>query len=121
MAYTSVYYRDDGGDEPVKDFIEDLNFKVQQKFFARDEQLLGSFGEKMPPPHTEQLEDGIYELKVDFSNLAYRFLYVLHGKTVVYLHAFQKKTDKVPRREIELALDRRKHFFQQLQKDEIEL
>ena len=121
MGYVSVYYQRDNGEEPVRDFIDSLNYKIQQRFFAREEQLLGAYGEKLPPPHAHHLGGGLYELKVDFGNLAYRFFYFLLGTTVIHIHAIQKKTQKVPPRDIELAISRRKHFYQQIERGELEL
>ena len=121
MSYESVYYRAENGDEPVRLFRNRLNYKIQQRFFAREEQLLQAFGERLSQPHVKYLGDGLWELKVDFGNLAYRFVYFLHGHFVVHVHAFQKKTQKTPGQELKIACARRKHFYQQLEHGGIDL
>lgn len=110
MAFESVYYETESGCRPVRDLVDGLNFKIQQKFFAREEKLLSAYAENLPPPHVHYLGDGIYEFKVSFANFEYRFLFIRKSQFIVFLHAFLKKTRRVPGREIHLAAARRKDF-----------
>lgn len=58
------------------------------------------------------LRDGIYELRVVHTGQQYRILYFFHQrKAVVLTHSFQKKTQMVPDRDIDLALKRRIDFL----------
>ena len=121
MVLEPLYYETVNANCPVKEFLNAQNYKIQQKFFARQDRLLAAYGEKLPPPHVEHLDDGIWEFKISFGNLEYRFLFFRIAKYIVYVHAFEKKTQKVPRHEIELALNRRRDFYAQLERSEIEL
>ena len=121
MRYETVYYTTVNDNCPVKEFLNGLNFKVQQKFFARSGRLLEAYGEKLPPPHIEHLDDGIWELKISFGNSEYRFLFFRVSQYIVYVHAIEKKTQKVSRQDIELALARRRDFYEQLERGDIEL
>ena len=121
MVFETLYYSTVNGNCPVKEFLDGLNYKIQQKFFARQDRLLAAYGEKLPPPHIEHLDDGIWEFKINLGNLEYRFLFFRITHHVVYVHAFEKKTQKVSRHEIELAMTRRRDFCEQLERGEIEL
>ena len=55
------------------------------------------------------LEGKLWELRVKAAEGIARGLYVtVTGRRVVVLHVFEKKTQKTPRRAIEIALDRMK-------------
>ena len=50
---------------------------------------------------------GVREIRVRESSGAFRVIYVAHSEAAIYvLHAFQKKTQKTPQRDIELARER---------------
>ena len=55
-------------------------------------------------PKVAPIEGKLWELRSESDRNAYRMFYFLApGKIVVLLHAFQKKTRKTPRHEIEIA------------------
>jgi len=53
--------------------------------------------------------DGLYEIRIEFESNIYRiFCCFDKGNLVALFNAFQKKTQKTPRKEIDLALKERK-------------
>ena len=72
--------------------------------------VVESFGlEQLHEPHAKHLEGKLWELRVKAAEGIARGLYVtVTGRRVVVLHVFEKKTQKTPRRAIEIALDRMK-------------
>ena len=49
-------------------------------------------------------EDGVYEFRVTYGNNEFRIFFIYDGeKLVILFNAFRKKTQKTPRKEIELA------------------
>ena len=65
--------------------------------------------DQMREPHVKHLEGKLWELRVSAQEGIARGLYVTaSGRRVVVLHVFEKKTQKTPRRAIELALERMK-------------
>jgi phage-related protein len=40
-----------------------------------------------------------------------RVIFVVHGRTMVLLHGFTKKTQKTPKHELELAIRRKKQLM----------
>lgn len=70
--------------------------------------LVTQFGlERVREPHVKHLEGRLWEMRLTGRDGIARALYVTAiRKRVVILRAFRKKTQKTPRREIELALRR---------------
>ena len=56
--------------------------------------------------------DGLYEIRIEFESNIYRiFCCFDKGSLVVLFNAFQKKTQKTPKKEIELALKLKNEYF----------
>lgn len=56
--------------------------------------------------------DGLYEIRIEFESNIYRiFCCFDKGNLVVLFNAFQKKTLKTPKSEIDLALKLKKQYF----------
>ena len=69
--------------------------------------------EKLHEPHAKHLEGKLWELRVKAAEGIARGLYVMvTGRRIVVLHVFEKKTQKTPRRAIEIALNRMKRMMQ---------
>lgn len=56
--------------------------------------------------------DGLYEIRIEVGSNIYRiFCCFDKGNLVVLFNAFQKKTKKIPKQEIELAEKLKKEYF----------
>ena len=75
---------------------------------ARIGQLIATVGlERVGPPHVRHLGGPLWEMRLGGRDGIARALYVAAtGRRVVIVRAFVKKTQRTPRREIELALRR---------------
>ena len=68
-------------------------------------QVLGL--ERVGEPHVKHIEGSLWEMRLKGRNGISRALYVVaRPRRVVVVRVFVKKTQKTPRREIELALKR---------------
>jgi phage-related protein len=78
--------------------------------FARIAELIETLGlEKVGKPHAGHIEGPLWEIRMKGADGIARALFVTaRGKKVVVVRVFVKKTQKTPRREIELALKRAK-------------
>ncbi len=84
-------------------FFKDLTEDVQKKFNWTFE-LIETI-DRVPKKYFQYMEDGIYEIRVEVGNNIFRaFSFFDEGKMIVVANAFQKKTQKTPRSEIELAI-----------------
>ena len=61
--------------------------------------------------------DGLYEIRIEFESNIYRiFCCFDKGNLVVLFSGFQKKTQKTPKKEIDLALNLKDEYFTQKRK-----
>jgi phage-related protein len=68
--------------------------------------------------HVENTE-GLYEIRVEFESNIYRiFCFFDKGNLIILINSFQKKTQKTPKREIELAEKLKKQYFVDLKIDD---
>lgn len=107
-----VFYVDQQGNEPVKEFLAGLDLKTQTRFDWSIEQLRVR-NVTAKEPLVRHLENRIWELREESNINIYRILYFFFtGRQIVLLHGFQKKTQKTPRSEIDTAIRRMKDFVQ---------
>lgn len=97
--------------EAAESEVDALPVDIRARF-ARVKELIESQGlERIGEPHVKHLEGKLWEMRMKGKDGIARSLYVTaRGKCVVVLRSFVKKTQKTPRREIKLALDRAKEL-----------
>jgi len=93
-------------DESVEQLILSLEKSTIAKTL-RTIDLLEEFGYKLGMPHTKKLKKNLFELRVP-GDQELRILYSFHKNSVVLLHSFIKKSQKIPKRELLTALQRLK-------------
>ena len=70
-------------------------------------QILSEFGIDLPFPYSSQVEGRLRELRARYGKNQYRVLYYGDADRVfVLLHAFEKRSQKLPQREIRIAMER---------------
>jgi phage-related protein len=86
--------------------------KDMQARFLRISELLESFGpQRVGLPHVRPLGEKLWEMRLTGREGIGRAIYTAAaGRRLVVLHAFVKKTEKTPRRSIDLALKRLKEM-----------
>ncbi|MDD5435726.1 MAG: type II toxin-antitoxin system RelE/ParE family toxin [Nitrospira sp.] len=107
MDWQVVFYMDDDGNEPVKDFIlAQPNGAIAEILHVF--KLLREFNIKLGMPYVRKMgKSGLRELRIKHSSDLYRifyFAYVEHK--FVLLHAILKKEPKTPQGDIELSIKR---------------
>ncbi len=99
--------------------IEYFNTAVESKILAMPSGLLARYlrltdmmlihGSNLGLPHTKSLNDGLFELRIKGKEGISRVFYCTKvGKNIVMLHSFVKKSQKIPKNEIETARKRLK-------------
>ena len=87
------------------DFFQKQKPKVKEKILWTF--MVIETVEKIPIEYFKHMEgtNGLYEIRVQFGNDIFRiFCFFDEGKLVVLTNGFQKKTQKTPKKEIEMAL-----------------
>jgi phage-related protein len=109
LAQTEVFFFREPKDNsaPLLEWLDGLPAKVQTKCTERIDRL-GELGHELRRPEADFLRDGIYELRARHQSVHYRMLYFFAGKAVVVVSHGLTKERKVPPREIDLVIDRKK-------------
>ena len=101
------YYRDF-----YLDFFAKLRPEVKKKF-NWTLQLIATL-DRVPEKYFKHItgSTGLYEIRVEVGSDIFRvFSFFDKGKLVILLNGFQKKTQKTPKNEIELAERLKKQYF----------
>ncbi len=97
------FYLDEAGRDPVGEFLSSLDAKTQARFI-RSIELLRERNIQAREPLVRHLEGKLWELRQESQTNIYRLIYVFaSGRRILFLHGFQKKTQRTPRSEIETA------------------
>ncbi len=104
-----VFYREDDGTVPLLDWLDTLPAKLQDKCRARIERLR-QFGHELRRPVADFLRDDIYELRMAHLGVNYRMLYFFHGRAATVVSHGVVKERRVPAKEIDTAIKRKKKF-----------
>ena len=92
----------------VEDEILSMPPKIQARIIKLLE-LIEIHGANLGPPHTEPMGGGLFEIRAKAKEGIGRGLFCyLKGQNVYVLRAFVKKSNKTPKKEIELARERMK-------------
>jgi phage-related protein len=106
------FFHLENGDCPVQDYLDTLsNKQVEKVFFVLD--LIENL-DIVPSKFFKKLEatDGIWEARIQYGNNIFRLFGFIDGNDLIILnHAFTKKTQKTPAKEIKIAECRKKEYF----------
>lgn len=93
-------------------FLRSLDRQTRARFIWSIEQLRVR-NVQAREPLVRHIEGRLWELRRESNTNIYRLLYViLSGRRILLLHGFQKKTQRTPRSDIELAQRRLADFLQ---------
>lgn len=107
MDWQIVFYTDEKGDEPVKDFIlwqpDGAIAEILHVF-----KLLRQFNVTLGMPYVRKIgRSGIRELRIKHGSDIYRIFFFAHvGRKLILLHAVLKKEDKISEADKNLAIQR---------------
>lgn len=88
----------------IDKFIFRLDSQTQARVLRYIE-LLEKYGNRLAMPYSKSLKNGLFEMRIQgIKNI--RIIYFFHQNTIYLLNIFTKKTNKIPKKEINLALKR---------------
>jgi phage-related protein len=111
MDWMIEFYKDEKGNEPVLQFIENLQPPEKAKIIWMID-LLEKTGVNLTEPYSKHIEGSLWELKPQRN----RILYFLNKRTFVLLHGFRKTSKKLPVSEKEIALRRMEEYLKSREK-----
>ena len=104
MNWKVLLFETQRGEKPVEKFIISKSPQTKAKT-AHLIDLLEIHGNILGMPHSKRLIKGLYELRIRGKE-EMRILYCFKGKDIYLLHGFKKETQKIPNKEIKIALKR---------------
>ena len=108
MVWKVYFFQTERKDCPVKEFIKEQDETTYSKIL-RSILLLRNNGPYLKPPYIKKFQDKLYELRIA-GKTAIRIFYTIRPDGYYLLHAFKKKSEKTPSKELKTALDRMKEI-----------
>jgi len=103
MNWNIEYFNSD-----VEDKILSLPDGLQARYFKLTDMML-IHGSNLGLPHTKSLSDGLFELRLKNREGIGRVFYCTKiGQNIIMLHSFVKKSQKIPKKEMDIARKRLK-------------
>lgn len=113
-----IFYEKENEEKPVENFLRELEPKMRAKLVGIL-QILQEKGNMLREPYSKHLEDGIFEVRGKVGNDISRVLYFFYvGEKIVLTNGFIKKTQKTPRKELELAKKYREDYMRRSEKND---
>lgn len=103
------FYRTEAGNEPVRIWLKQL-VSENRKVIGIDIKTV-EYGWPIGMPTCRSMGKGLYEVRSNLSDgTIARVLFCIYQENMVLLHGFIKKTQKTPKRDLDLALTRKKNL-----------
>ena len=104
------FYTLPDGRKPVEEFLDSLPVKMRIKAINSLD-LLEQYGNQLRMPYSKALNDGLFELRIQFSSDISRIFYFFYiGNKIVVTNGFVKKTRKTPQTELKKAQKYKKEY-----------
>ena len=107
-GFDVVFFETENGKQPVREFIKNLS-KEDQKEVESD---IRAVQDKFPIglPLVKKLKPKLWEIRSTTKDGINRVFFTFFNKKIILLHAFVKKVQKTPLKEIDVAIERLKDF-----------
>lgn len=99
-----VFYKSNSGNEPVRDWLKKLD-KEDRRIVGGDIKTV-QFGWPLGMPLVCKLEKGLWEVRIQLNGRIARVLFTIHAGLMVLLHGFEKKSQKIPAKDLKIAKQR---------------
>ncbi|MTJ47160.1 type II toxin-antitoxin system RelE/ParE family toxin [Dolichospermum sp. UHCC 0259] len=100
------FYRNENGTEPVRDWLKSLS--KEERFLIGADIKTVEFGWPIGMPTCRPMGDGLFEVRTNLpQNKIARVLFCFYAGKMILLHGFIKKSQKTPKQQLDLALERK--------------
>ncbi|MEO7995296.1 MAG: type II toxin-antitoxin system RelE/ParE family toxin [bacterium] len=113
MAHVDViFWRAINGEVPVESWLLELDRHHPAAFLKcrRALETLRERGHELKRPDVENLNGGLYELRVKLGHVNFRFLYCFHARTSAVVLVALTKEAQIPETELRRARERKELF-----------
>jgi phage-related protein len=110
---TVNFFRTDSGNEPVREWLKDRE-KEERKLTGEDI-LLVQFRWPLGLPLVRKMESDLWEVrsKLASGNIS-RVFFTINNNEMILLHAMIKKSQKTPKKDIDLARSRKNQWLKEV-------
>lgn len=105
MRMDVVFYRTESGGEPVRDWLKSLT-KAEKRIIGGDIKTV-QYGWPLGMPVVRKLEQGLWEIRSRLNKHIARILFMVQGNTMILLHGFIKKSQKIAKADLVVARQRK--------------
>jgi len=105
MRMDVVFYRTESGGEPVRDWLKSLT-KAEKRIIGGDIKTV-QYGWPLGMPVVRKLEQGLWEIRSRLNKRIARILFMVQGNTMILLHGFIKKSQKIAKADLVVARQRK--------------
>lgn len=95
------FFKNSFGKEPVRDLLMELN-KEERRLVGEDIKTI-EYGWPIGMPVCKSLGDKLFEVRTNVKDKIIRVLFCIIDDQMLLLHGFIKKTQKIPKNELEIA------------------
>lgn len=99
-----LFFRTPSGHEPVREWLKSLP-RTERKIIGEDIKTV-QFGWPLGMPLVRKLDQDLWEVRSRLSNRIARVLFTTGEGRMVLLHGFMKKSQKTPRKDLQLVKTR---------------
>jgi len=105
---TVRFYKTESGNEPVREWLKSLT-KEDRARIGTDIKTI-EYGFPIGMPTCQSMGKGLYEVRTNLDSRIARVLFLIDNGAMILLHGFIKKTQKTSKRDLGLALERKKQL-----------
>jgi phage-related protein len=106
-----VFFKTATGNQPVRDFILHDRTEQDRKAISADISVVQKEF-PMGMPFVEKIINKLWTIRSHIPEGICRIFFTVHKNTIILLHGFVKKTQKIPKKEMKIAETRLKEFRQ---------
>lgn len=99
-----VFFRTEAGNEPVRQWLKGMS-RVDRKAVGEDVKT-AQYGWPLGMPLIKKLEAGLWEVRSHLAQGISRIIFTVADGTMVLLHGFVKKSQKIPPADLRIARQR---------------
>jgi phage-related protein len=102
------FFKTETGTEPVRDWL--LTLTKEERKNIGDDILKVQYCWPIGKPLVDGIGNGLWEVRCRLDDRIARILFYAEGRQMILLHGFIKKTQKLPKQELDLAIKRKKQL-----------
>ncbi|MUG99107.1 type II toxin-antitoxin system RelE/ParE family toxin [Scytonema sp. UIC 10036] len=110
------FYRNENGKEPVRNWLKDLS-QEERRLIGTDMKTV-EFGWPIGMPICRPMGNGLFEVRTDLPQGIARVLFCIYQNQMILLHGFIKKSQKTPKKDLDLALERKQKLESEVDNEE---